>query len=78
MNEVPPPEREPSVMKWALIGFAAIGGFFLLAEHRAHVLPYLPWLLLAACPLLHLFGHGRHGRGHRDHRRETGTGCGRS
>ena len=43
-----------------LIGFLLIGAFFLFAEHRAHVLGALPWLLLAACPLLHIFGH-RHG-----------------
>ena len=52
-----------SRMRWVLIGFSLIGGFFLIAEHRAHVLPYLPWLLLAACPLMHLFGHGGHGHG---------------
>jgi hypothetical protein len=28
------------------------------------VLPLLPWLLLLACPLMHVFMHGRHG-GHR-------------
>ncbi len=44
--------------------FAVVGVFFLLAEHRAHVLPYLPWLFLAACPLMHLFMHGGHGHGH--------------
>ena len=48
--------------KLAIAVFAAIAGFLLLAEHRAHVMPYLPWLLLAACPLMHLFMH--HG-GHR-------------
>ena len=45
--------------------FAVVGIFFLLAEHRAHVLPLLPWLFLAACPLMHLFMHGGHGHGHR-------------
>ena len=49
-------------MKYAFIGFALIAAFFLFAEHRAHLLGALPWLLLAACPLLHLFGH-RHGGG---------------
>ena len=54
--------------KIALIGFSLIGGFFLIAEHRAHVLPYLPFLLLAACPLMHMFMHGRHGHGgHSEH-----------
>ncbi|MBS0324924.1 MAG: DUF2933 domain-containing protein [Proteobacteria bacterium] len=46
----------------ALIGFAVIGGFLLLTEHWAHALPYLPWLLLAACPLMHIL-HGGHGHG---------------
>lgn len=50
----------------ALIGFLAIGGYFLWTEHRAHVataVPYLPFILLGACVLMHLF-HGGHG-GHR-------------
>nr|WP_246109220.1 DUF2933 domain-containing protein [Vulcaniibacterium gelatinicum] len=51
----------------ALLGIAA---FYLIAEHRAHLLgglDWLPLLLLAMCPLLHVFGHGRHG-GHGGHR----------
>ena len=44
--------------------FALVGAFFLVAEHRAHVLPFLPWLLLAACPLMHIFMHGGHGGHH--------------
>lgn len=50
---------------WVLLGFLAIAGFFMLTEHRAHVLGILPFLLLLACPLLHLF-HGGHG-GHEKH-----------
>lgn len=54
----------------ALCLFLAIAAFFLWTE-RAHVLGALPWLLLLACPLLHLFMHrGRHG-GH-PHRPEQG------
>ena len=45
---------------WALIGFLAIGGFFLVTEHRAHLLGWLPFILLALCPLMHFFGHGGH------------------
>ena len=49
-----------------LIAFLAIAGFFLVTEHTAHVLGALPYLLLLACPLIHLFhgghGHGGHGR----------------
>ncbi|SHK21755.1 Protein of unknown function [Roseomonas rosea] len=49
---------------WVLIGFLVIGGFYLVTEHRAHLIPYLgylPFLLLLACPLMHLFMHGGHG-----------------
>ena len=58
-------DHEPwgSRMKFVLIGFALIGGFFLLAEHRAHVLPYLPWLFLGGCLVMHMFMHGGHGHG---------------
>jgi hypothetical protein len=47
----------------ALIGFAVLGGILLLTEHWAHALPYLPWLLLAACPLMHVFMHRGHSHG---------------
>lgn len=50
---------------WAFIGFAAIAAFFLITEHTAHTITFLPWLLLLACPLIHIFGHG-HG-GHDGH-----------
>lgn len=56
---------------WVLLGFLAIAGFFMLTEHRAHVLGILPLLLLLACPLLHLF-HGGHG-GHGKHDDDTAT-----
>lgn len=46
---------------WALLAFLGIAGFFLLTEHRAHLFGVLPYLLLLACPLIHLFGHGGHG-----------------
>jgi hypothetical protein len=52
----------------ALLAFLAIAGYFLWTEHQAHVLavvPYLPWLLLLACPLLHFFMH--RGGGHDGH-----------
>lgn len=49
-----------------LAGFLLIGGFFLITEHTAHVLGALPWLLLLACPFMHLFMHHGH-HGHGDH-----------
>ena len=50
-------------------GFLAVAGFFLITEHTAHVLGVLPWLLLAACPLMHLFMH----HGHGEHEPSTGA-----
>lgn len=50
----------------ALVGFLALGAFYLIAEHRAHLLGWWPWLLILACPLLHVFMHGKYG-GHGDH-----------
>jgi hypothetical protein len=49
-----------------LLGFLAIVGYFLVTEHWAHIIPFLPWLLLLACPLMHVFMHGGHG-GHGSH-----------
>ncbi len=51
--------------KVVLLGFTAAAAFFLLTEHRAHTLQWLPWLILLACPLMHLFMHGGHGEGHK-------------
>lgn len=52
--------------RWVFWGFVLIVAYFLVAEHRAHVVQYLPFLLLAACPVLHFFhGHGSHRRSDR-------------
>jgi hypothetical protein len=52
----------PARTKWVLAGFLAIALFFLLTQHRAHLFGALPYLLLLACPLMHLFHHhGHHG-----------------
>lgn len=56
-----------SKAKIALIVFLLIGAFFLVTEHRAHLtgwFPYWPYLLLLACPLMHLFMHHGHGHSH--------------
>lgn len=40
--------------------------YLLWTEHRVHFIQFLPFLILLACPLMHLFmhrGHGRHGKG---------------
>ena len=45
-----------------------IVGFLLWTEHLAHALGYLPFLLILACPLAHMFMHGGHGS-HQHHGR---------
>jgi len=41
--------------------FLAIGDILLWTEHLAHALGFLPYLLILACPLMHVFMHGSHG-----------------
>ena len=45
----------------AIAAFAAALVFLFFGEHRVHLLGWLPFLLLLACPLLHLTMHGGHG-----------------
>lgn len=53
--------------RWVFWGFALVAAYFLYTEHRAHLFAALPYLLLAACPLMHLFHHhGGHGDHHAD------------
>lgn len=51
----------------AVIGFVLVGAFYLLREQYGHVLGALPYLLLLACPLMHLFMHHGQGHGHDRH-----------
>lgn len=71
-HEIPEPSADPAVnlrrLRWGLAGFLVVALYFLALEHRAHllgampaVLGVLPWLLVLACPLMHLFMHRRHG-----------------
>lgn len=56
-------ERESfGIPVWlGLCVFIAIAAFFLVTEHRAHVLGALPYALLLLCPIIHLFMHRGHG-----------------
>ena len=50
-------------------GAALLAGLTLLAAylfiwHGAHVAAFLPFLLILACPLMHVFMHGGHGHHH--------------
>lgn len=51
------------VARLASISLGIVVLFYLLREHWGHTLGALPYLLLLACPLLHLF-HGHGGRSH--------------
>ena len=57
--------RLQQLCRYTFFGFAAVAAFFLITEHGAHLLGWLPFLIILACPLMHIFGHGGHG-GH-DH-----------
>ena len=53
-------------LKIALLMIAVIAGFFVAREHWDHIAGSWVFLLLLACPLMHLFhghgGHARHGK----------------
>lgn len=57
----PPFWKSPS--GFTLVVAMVVGGFYLVAEHRAHLLGSLPYLVLLACPLMHLFMHKGDGHG---------------
>lgn len=57
-----------------LVSFLAVAGYFLWAEHQAHIQAYLPLILiLSVCVGMHFFMHGGHG-GH-DGGADTGPGA---
>ncbi len=68
----------------ALLAFGAIAALYVITEHQAHLWGWLPFLLLLACPLMHLFmhgGHGGHGRrrgGRRDGAAQHDSGAGKA
>jgi hypothetical protein len=38
----------------------AVIGFLIYTGHSAHLLGFLPYLLILSCPLMHIFMHGGH------------------
>lgn len=64
-----PEEQEPwwkTNSGMVLIVFLALGGYFLIKEHAAHIGQNWVYLILLLCPLMHFFMHGSHG-GHGGH-----------
>ena len=55
----------------AAVMLAAVGGVYLVQQHWTHLSGNWVYLILLACPLMHLFMHGGHGGhgGHGDHHR---------
>ena len=51
----------------AALGLIGAASYFLFMEHREHVFQLLPYLILLACPLMHIFMHGGHSHGHAHH-----------
>jgi hypothetical protein len=56
------------------VAFLAVGLILLWTEHLAHALGYLPYLLILACPLMHMFMHGGHGGHSHEHHQRTDRG----
>jgi hypothetical protein len=51
---------------WVALGIASAIAAYLVVWHGAHVATALPFLVIAACPLMHIFMHGGHGH-HKGH-----------
>ena len=59
--------------------FLAIAAYFLWTEHQAHIIEFLPWVLVLGCVGMHLSMHGGHGHGGGlNHGESTGTSAGDS
>lgn len=57
-----------------LIVLGSVAGYFLWTEHRAHLAGALPFVLLLACPLMHVFMHHGHGHGQNGPHQHGSTG----
>lgn len=58
--------RHPNWFRWCVAAALGILAFYLFSEHRAHLFGALPYLLILACPLMHIFMHGSSHSGHDD------------
>jgi len=67
MDHSPPPSFWRSPAGLTLLVAVAVGGFYLVTEHAAHLFGVLPYLLILACPLMHMFMHHGHGHGSHEH-----------
>lgn len=56
----------PRVWMWVPCLLILVAAAPFILEHRIHALGLLPYVVLLACPLIHVYMHGRHG-GHAHH-----------
>lgn len=63
------------INQWLLWLGLAGAVIYMVVRHNEHLVQLFPFLLILACPLMHLFGHGHggHGRGHADHSGDAGS-----
>ena len=65
MADNPQPQRGVHRFSlWAIWILGAGALSYLIVVHRPHLFGWLPYLIILACPLMHLFmhrGHGHHG-----------------
>ena len=74
-TETPPTRPPKSRFNWIAIGMIAILAYFLIMEHWAHILPWLPYVLVLCCVVMYLFIHGGHGGDHKGgHEDRSGKG----
>ncbi|MFY9137482.1 DUF2933 domain-containing protein [Zwartia sp.] len=50
-----------------------IVAFFVLREHGGHIFGYWPYLILLACPLMHLMHGGHHHSSHQEQSTDENT-----
>ncbi|MBL6751661.1 MAG: DUF2933 domain-containing protein [Nevskia sp.] len=55
------------IVNWMIAGLVLVAAYFVIGEHWVHVAPFLPFLLLLSCPVMHLFMHHHHGHGGHHH-----------
>ena len=73
-GKVAPPSFWRSPIGIACTLLAVVASIYLYLEHKSHVYALLPYLFLAACPLMHVFMHGGHGAHRHSHTGEERKG----
>lgn len=76
--QTPDSQHHHGISAWrywlAFLVLSAVALFFLWEEHAAHIRGALPYLLIFACPLMHVFMHGGHSHHHSQKDRHPSNG----